>query len=218
PDLGREQRSWADLWPEQLLRHRKRQHHRPVGVLRRDQRALVRRHRRRRFRVGAARRLDVVRPHDVQGVRRAAGSARLRRPDEDRRQRRGRAISSNVYTEANDFLGVRITVLNKAQLVAGATAIDTASFGPIPSYYSLVPAQSMTSTSTQWYAGLDPAFARVARIVETEGTPPASVTLTEAFTPSIKRVSVPPNAEQKGTITLLPTGDTRVDNVVWQSN
>ena len=128
------------------------------------------------------------------------------------------AISSNVYTEANDFLGVRITVLNKAQLVAGATAIDTASFGPIPSYYSLVPAQSMTSTSTQWYAGLDPAFARVARIVETEGTPPASVTLTEAFTPSIKRVSVPPNAEQKGTITLLPTGDTRVDNVVWQSN
>src|SRR5581483_6305195 len=129
------------------------------------------------------------------------------------------AISANVRNKAcfGDDIGVRITVLNKSQLIAGAGTVDAASFGPMRSYFSLVPAQSMTSTSTQWYAGLDnPVFSRVAHIVRTEGTPPAPVTLTEVFTPSIKRVSVPPDAEQKGTIALLTTGDSRVDNVVWQ--
>jgi hypothetical protein len=123
------------------------------------------------------------------------------------------AISSNVF--GSDYLGDRITVLNKAQLVAGADTIDTAVFGPNKSYFSLVPAQSMGPTATQWYAQV---VQFSIRVVRTDGTPPGSVTMSQPFAPAIKQVTQPPDAEQKGTSMLLDVVDSRIDNVVWRSN
>jgi len=130
------------------------------------------------------------------------------------------AVSTNIFSNFcnGSFLGVRITVLNKAELVAGLPTIDMAAFGPMTKYFSLVPAQSMSATSTQWYAGVNAGTSTLAHIVKTDGVPPAAVTMAEPFTPTIKRVSDPPNAQQKGTSTLLVTNDSRVNNVVWQSN
>src|SRR5439155_3804627 len=105
--------------------------------------------------------------------------------------------------------------LNKSQLVAGANTVDTAAFGPNPSYFSLVPAQSLSSTATQWYAQVEH-FA--VRVVKTEGTPPASVTMTQPYASGIDPVTGPPDAQQQGTGMLLDTVDSRIDNVVWRSN
>ena len=63
--------------------------------------------------------------------------------------------------------------LGVARLVAGLPTIDMAAFGPMTKYFSLVPAQSMNTTTTQWYAGLNPGSSTVAHIVRTDGVPPA---------------------------------------------
>ena len=129
------------------------------------------------------------------------------------------AISTNVFTdfcnEDAQYLGDRVTILNKSELVAGDNTVHIKVFGPMSSYFSLVPALSRSTTATQWFAQVDP---DVAHIVRVDGTPPGLVTLLESATPSINGVIDPPDAQQKGTSTLLNTGDARVNNVVWQSN
>jgi hypothetical protein len=128
------------------------------------------------------------------------------------------AMSSNIFTNFcnGGFAGVRLTVLNKSELVAGNNTIDTAAFGPLSQYFSLVPAQSMSSTTDQWYAQVN--SGTTSRIARTTGTPPGTVTRTEPYAVPIKQVTQPPDAQQKGTGTLLATNDNRVDNVVWRSN
>ena len=131
------------------------------------------------------------------------------------------ALSANEFTSCfvnPVFLGVIVTVLNKAEMVAGAATVDSAQIGPMAQYSSsVVPAQSLGSTTTQWYAGLDDSSSTVAHIVQTTGTPPAAVTLSEPFTPTVKAVTTPPGADQPGTATLLETNDNRVQTVAWQS-
>jgi hypothetical protein len=128
------------------------------------------------------------------------------------------ALSTNVYTNfcnpGGSYLGDRVTVLNKAELAAGDPSIDGAVFPDNPSYFSLVPAKSLTTTSTQWYAEVN---ADTADVVKTTGTPPNTVTMSEPFTPSIRQVTIPPGAQQPGTGTRLDTGDSRTQNVVFQS-
>jgi hypothetical protein len=130
-------------------------------------------------------------------------------------------LSANEFTSCfvnPQFEGVIITVLNKAEMVSGAPVVDSVQFGPLAQYSSsVVPAQSMNSTTTQWYAGLDDATSNVAHIVKTRGTPPAAVRLSEPFTPAVKTVTNPPNADQPGTSTKLVTDDNRVQTVTWRS-
>lgn len=131
-------------------------------------------------------------------------------------------LSANEFT--NCFVnpvyeGVIITVLNKAEMLSGAPLVDSAQIGPMAQYSSsIVPAQSVSSTTTQWYAGVDDASSTVAHIVKTVGTPPAAVTLSEPFTPTIKVVTNPPNADQKGSSQLLVTDDNRTQTVHWQAD
>jgi hypothetical protein len=127
------------------------------------------------------------------------------------------AMSSNIFTNFcnGGFAGVRVTVLNKADLIAGINPVHTAAFGPLGQYFSLVPAQSMNSTTDQWYASTSTTLAHV---VKTVGVPPAPVTLTEPFTPAIRTLGNPPRAQQPGTSSQLNTGDNRVQTVAWQSN
>jgi hypothetical protein len=130
------------------------------------------------------------------------------------------AISVNEFANCSTggYLGVIIRVLNKAELVAGAGTIHGVSFGPMSQYVSLVPAQSMTSTTDQWYAGLNNPSSGVAHIAKTVGTPPATVTFSEPFTPAIRFLSSAPNAPQPNTGSFLNTGDNRVQTASWQSN
>ena len=131
------------------------------------------------------------------------------------------AISANEFSScfvSPVFQGVLITVLNKAELVAGAATVDAAAAGPLAGYSSsVVPAQSLSSTTTQWYAGVDDSHSTVAHVVKTVGTPPGAVTLSEPFTPSIRALNTPPGADQPGTSTKLETNDNRVQTVAWRS-
>jgi len=128
------------------------------------------------------------------------------------------ALSANVFSNfcqpGGQYLGDRITVLNKAELAAGANQVHIAVFGPNPNYFSLVPAKSQTTTSTQWYAEVN---SNTADVVKTTGTPPNAVHMSEPFTPSIATVTNPPGAQQKGTGTLLDSGDSRTQNAVLSS-
>jgi hypothetical protein len=130
------------------------------------------------------------------------------------------AISVNEFANCSNggYLGVIIAVINKAELVAGAQNVHVAKTATMPQYVSLVPAQSMTATTDQWYAGLNNPSSSVAHIARTVGTPPANVTFSEVFTPAIRFLSSPPNAQQKGTGSLVDTGDNRVQTASWQSN
>jgi hypothetical protein len=130
------------------------------------------------------------------------------------------AISANEFSScfgSPSFLGVIVTVLNKSELVAGAMTIHKATFGPLAYSSSVVPAQSMNSTTVQWYAGLNDSASAVVHVVKTVGTPPATVTLSEPFTPAITTVTSPPDGQQPGG-GFVATGDNRVQTVGWQSN
>jgi hypothetical protein len=132
------------------------------------------------------------------------------------------ALSANEFTSCfvnPVWEGPIVTILNKAEMVAGAATVDSAQTAPMPQYSSsVVPAQSLGSTTTQWFAGVDDASSTVAHIVKTTGTPPDPVTLSEPFTPTVKVVTNPPGADQPGTSTLLVTNDNRVQTVAWQAN
>jgi hypothetical protein len=132
------------------------------------------------------------------------------------------ALSANEFSScfgAPLFLGPIITVLNKAELLAGTNPVHSAAIGPLSQYSSsVVPAQSMNSTADQWYAGTDDSTSAVAHIIKTTGVPPAAVTLSEPFTPSIRTLNSPPNGVQPGTGSQVNTGDNRVQTVAWQSN
>jgi hypothetical protein len=131
------------------------------------------------------------------------------------------ALSANEFTNCfvgSEWEGPIITVLNKAEMISGAPTVDSAQTDPMPQYSSsLVPAQSLGSTTTEWYAGVDDASSTVAHILKTTGTPPDDVTLTEAFTPTVKVVTNPPNADQPGTSEGLVTDDNRTQTVAWQA-
>jgi hypothetical protein len=126
-------------------------------------------------------------------------------------------VSANKFTscDGGDFEGAIVTVINKSQMLTGDT-IDTHQ-GLFPGYFSLVPAQSLTSASKQWLAGLDADDATVAHIVSLSGTPPAAVTLNEDFTPSINEDLTPPDASQPSPFPV-DSGDNRVQTATWRSN
>jgi hypothetical protein len=131
------------------------------------------------------------------------------------------ALSANEFTScfvSPSWEGPIVTILNKAEMIAGAPTVDGAQSDPMPQYSSsIVPAQSLGSTTTQWFAGVDDATSTVAHILKTTGTPPDQVTLSEPFTPAVAAVTNPPNADQPGTSEKLVTDDNRVQTVAWQS-
>ena len=135
-------------------------------------------------------------------------------------------VSVNDFnTAGTSFIGVHYFVLNKSELVAGATTIDTAQNTPDPNMFSLHPAQHLTS-STTFYLVTDCTGSCVPSpnsqtntetVVSLTGVPPGTVSVnTSSFT--IATSVIGPNAQQAGTSTLLVTNDNRVESVVWESN
>ena len=135
-------------------------------------------------------------------------------------------VSVNDFnTAGTSFIGVHYFVLNKAELVAGATTIDMAQNTPDPNMFSLHPAQHLTS-STTFYLVTDCTGSCVPSansqtntetVISLTGVPPGTVSSsTSSF--SISTSVIGPNANQPGTSTQLVTNDNRVESVVWESN
>jgi len=135
-------------------------------------------------------------------------------------------ISVNDFNSAGTrFLGVHYWVVNKSDVVSGATTIHFATNTPDPSMFSLHPAQHLSS-STTFYMVTDCTGTCVSSrnsqtntetVVSFTGLPPGTVTVSSSSF-SIATSVIGPDAAQPGTSTLLRTNDNRVESVVWESN
>ena len=135
-------------------------------------------------------------------------------------------ISVNDFNTAGTrFLGVHYFVLNKSELVAGATTIDTAQNSPDSTMFSLHPAQHLSS-STTFYLVTDctgscisssTSTTNTETVISLTGLPPGTVTASSSSF-SIATSVIGPNGVQPGTSTTVNTDDNRVESVVWQSN
>src|SRR5467141_2466901 len=135
-------------------------------------------------------------------------------------------ISVNDFNSAGTvFLGVHYWVVNKADVVAGASTIHFATTTPDPNMFSLHPAQHLSS-STTFYMVTDctgtcvpspTSQTNTETVISITGLPPAAVTVSSSSF-SIATSVIGPNAAQPGTSTTLTTNDNRVESVVWESN
>ena len=126
-------------------------------------------------------------------------------------------LSWNDYSGPSTFTGQETWVLNQSDLLSGA-AVYEASFGPDPSRFDVVPAISLTSTTTAYAAynnscgsnttGSCNTGSSAIGVVSLTGVPPNQVSWNESD-PSISPTSSPPAADQPGAPASIATDDDR---------
>jgi hypothetical protein len=115
---------------------------------------------------------------------------------------------------AATFQGAGLEVFNKSQMLAGAT-VNFVFTDPLPTYFSLVPADTLTaSATTEYFASLNSGTGTALHRVTSMGVPPGTVTLSAPADITVPSYSSPPAATQKGTTTKIDSGDDRTQNVV----
>jgi hypothetical protein len=124
-------------------------------------------------------------------------------------------ISVNAFT--TKFLGAEFWVLNKAELVNGATSVDFVTFGPDPTLFSAHPARHLTSSTNFYLVSVAFGSATAATLLTVTGAPPGPVSVfSNSF--AVNPISNPPRATQPTTGTKLVTNDDRVLSATWESN
>src|SRR5437870_4137016 len=131
-----------------------------------------------------------------------------------------------VIVSANDFssctsgnpsyLGVQYWVLNKTDLLSGATP-RTMSFGPDPTLFSVHPVQSLRSTDTQFMVSTGSGPTSTLTLFSVTGVPPGLVLVTQQNF-GIRSATIPPRAPQLGSRSTLDTADNRVQDAMWADN
>jgi hypothetical protein len=129
------------------------------------------------------------------------------------------ALAWNELTDCSPtgtFLGAVIEVFSKSQINGNSLNGHGIS---LPTFSSLVPAQSMTSNTTELFAGFDRGSGAKLRLISSTGDPADS---TQHFTelPSIpvRPYADPPDARQPGTTVKLNSGDGRIQHAAWRSD
>lgn len=127
-------------------------------------------------------------------------------------------VSWNDYTAATSsgtYTGAEVLVVQKSDLPSASGqvhAFDTVAGSP---YFRIVPAQSLSSTSTEWMAW-DHTLGGPVGVIAVTGTPTAgNVTLTPTTLTGVT-TSAPPQADQPSG-TPVDTGDDRFLSAVWQN-
>jgi len=86
---------------------------------------------------------------------------------------------------------------------------------PASAYFSLIPADSLTtSATTEYFGSLNSGSGTALHRVTSVGVPPATVTLSALADITVPGYSNPPAAPQKGTSVKINVGDDRTQNVV----
>jgi hypothetical protein len=132
-------------------------------------------------------------------------------------------ISWNDFTGSPlSFSGVETWVLQKSDMLAGV-ALNTFAMGPDNTRVRLVPALTLSSTSTEWlsYDNADCAHdcntgSPTIGVVAINGTPLTSVTVAETD-PAIAATTDPPAPRQPGGVPVTSQIDDRSLSVVWQN-
>jgi hypothetical protein len=121
---------------------------------------------------------------------------------------------SSCTTDSAPFVGVEYWIINKRDLLAGATP-RFQRFGPDSSIFSLQPADGIGSTTAYLTsAGSGPANTLTVRAVS--GVPPAPLSIVTRDL-SIRPTVQPPGASQPGTILLLDASDARAQDAIWEA-
>ncbi len=128
-----------------------------------------------------------------------------------------------VILSANDFssctaakpayLGVQYWVLNKTDLVNGAT-VRLMSFGPDPTLFSVQPATALGPSAAQFLVTVGLGPTSTLTLFSITGVPPGLVVPSRQNL-AIRSAAVPPSAPQAGTKNSLDTGDVRVQDAMW---
>ncbi len=126
-------------------------------------------------------------------------------------------VSANDYSSCTSgnpsYLGVQYWVVNKTDLVSGATA-RTMSFGPDPTLFSVHPAQSLRPTDTQFMVTTGSGPTSTLTLYSVTGVPPGLVLVTPQNL-GIRSTTIPPSAPQLGSRSTLDTADNRVQDAMW---
>ncbi len=126
--------------------------------------------------------------------------------------------SANDFTSCSKtgrLAGAQFWVLNKSEMVAGAANIDLASFGPNSTLFSVHPAHSLSSTTTEFMVSTGSGSkANSVEIFSITGVPPGTVAVSMVSL-STSQITLPPGGIQPGTSVLVNTGDARVEDAAW---
>lgn len=133
-------------------------------------------------------------------------------------------IAFNDFDASGGFAGGEIDVLDKAAVTSGTGTgpIPTTVHGPDPNLFGVVPAERVPgTTSYAVFDAADPAephtAALSAAVLAISGDPAqAPATVSEALA-AVAPTSLPPDAAQAGTATLVQTNDDRFLSAVWDN-
>lgn len=130
-------------------------------------------------------------------------------------------INANQYTiSGNSYRYSKVRVLSKAQLYSGAPATYT-DFIDLrdadgTSAFTVKPARCLSSSASEYLLNTRAGGGSSVTLWRIDNAPTAP-TLTRVATVSIGSYSVPPDARQPGTGTLIATNDCRTQDVVWRN-
>jgi hypothetical protein len=129
-------------------------------------------------------------------------------------------IFRNCIEGGTKPIGAELWVVNKQELLAGASRPDFTTYGPDSNLSSFAPVQSLSPTSTEYVVSVNAPSSRVVHLFAVDGIPPAAVNVNEIATPSITRVSRPPFASQPPASgqpqPQIDTNDARILESVWE--
>lgn len=126
-------------------------------------------------------------------------------------------VSVNDFSSTTAFTGAETLVLQKSDLTAGASVNGTG-FGPDPSEFRIVPAQSLSATTTCWLT-VNKTLTGTAALgaIAVTGTPTAAnVTLTETDLPITATSQTPPPRQPSG-VTNDSALDDRLVSAVYRN-
>lgn len=117
-------------------------------------------------------------------------------------------VSVNAF---GSFTGAEYWVLSKSEMTAAAAKIDLVAFGPNSSLFSVHPAHSLSSTTTEFMVTVGanstayPCQDCNPQLFSIAGVPPGTVTVTTASLSSLLPILAPPGGVQPGTTILVDT-------------
>jgi len=120
-------------------------------------------------------------------------------------------VSTNDFI-GNAFFGAHVLILDKNQMIAGATITNFQDLGRDNTRFSVKPVQSLSSTSPLYMVSTNPGVNTVTLHTIT-GSPPSANIATLDLTIIIPLI--PPGGIQQGTTNLIDTGGNRILDARW---
>ncbi len=133
-------------------------------------------------------------------------------------------LTANAF-RGNSFLGTEFLVINKANLLAnGTTSAASTYFPPPQGLFTIQPAHSLSSTCsgtpsvcTLYMAAVAYNSATSIQVWSVNGVPGVGLVTPSTVNFSINSLTSPPDAQQKGTSTLIQTNDNRLLDAAYRN-